>query len=152
MGALRLTCALAVVMVGTGACSSPPSSPVAPNPPASAILTGTWSGDVTESYGGRGRLRLVIEQVQVALTGTFQLEFEDPTRNRQGTVSGNVASSALPGRMQLTSTVGMPCQPGQSPQSFLQVSWVAAADRLTGTYTGFGCVGTITGTFDVKRE
>jgi hypothetical protein len=94
----------------------------------------------------------VIQQVEFALTGTFQLDFDDPDRTRSGALSGNLATGTLPARMQLASSEGFACAPGQATTSFLLVSWTEVQGRLTGTYSGFACVGTITGTFDVKRE
>ncbi|MCC7045012.1 MAG: hypothetical protein IT183_14195 [Acidobacteria bacterium] len=139
---------LAGVLVG--GCRA--GSPAGPGPAGPTTLTGTWAGAVTESYGGRGRLRLVIEQIQFALSGTFQLEFEDTTRSRGGQLSGNVNLPSLPSRMQLSSSGGFDCAAGQSPQSFVQVVWTQSGDTLKGDYAGFGCVGTVTGTFEVKRE
>lgn len=149
MSARWLTSTLLPVLLAAGCGTSPPT---APDPVTSATLTGTWSGDVHESYGGRGRLRLVLEQVQVAVTGTFQLEFDDATRNREGLVSGNVETDGLAARVQFSSPYGLTCGSGQPGESFLQVTWIESPGRLSGRYTGFGCVGTITGTFDVRRE
>lgn len=135
-----------VLAVGCGA-----GGPAGPGP-AATTLTGTWAGAVTESYGGRGRLRLVIEEVQFALSGTFHLEFEDTTRSRAGQLSGNVNLPSVPSRMQWSSSGGFDCAAGQAPQSFLQVAWTRTGDTLKGDYAGFGCVGTVTGAFEVKRE
>jgi hypothetical protein len=138
---------LAGVLVG-GCGTGTPAGPG----PAAATLTGTWAGAVTESYGGRGRLRLVIEQADFALSGTFQLEFEHSARSRAGQLSGNVNLPSVPSRMQWSSSGGFDCAAGQSPQSFVQVAWTRTGDTLKGDYAGFGCVGTVTGTFEVKRE
>ena len=150
MRATGATCGLLLAGVLAGGCGK--GGPTGPGPVTPAMLTGTWSGAVTESYGGRGRLHLAIEQAQFALSGTFQLEFENAARSRSGQISGNVDAPPLPQRMQLSSAVGFECAEGQSPQSFMQVSWTQSGDTLKGDYAGFGCVGTVTGTFEVKRE
>lgn len=120
-------------------------------PDPSSTLTGIWSGDVTESYGGRGRLHLVIQQAQLSLSGTFHLEFQDPSHNRSGTLHGNAAFSTVPQRMQWSSPLAFDCGPGQIRESFLLVSWAQAGDTLKGDYSGFGCVGSITGSFEAVR-
>lgn len=150
MRVVGTTCRVVLAGVLAAGCGS--GNPAGPGPAPSATLTGMWTGDVTESYGGRGRLRFVIEQAQFALSGTFQLEFEDPARSRSGQLSGNVDLPAVPPRMQLSSSGGFECLEGQSPQSFMQVAWTRTGDTLKGEYAGFGCVGTVTGTFVVKRE
>lgn len=139
-----------LVGVLAGGCGQ--GNPAGPGPAAPATLHGSWSGEVDESYGGRGRLRLVIEQAQFALSGTFQLEFAQPARSRSGQLSGNDALRTLPSRMQWSSVGGFDCPAGQSQQSFLQVDWTRTGDTLKGDYAGFGCVGTVTGTFEVTRE
>ena len=126
-------------------------SPTGPEAPA-ATLTGTWQGPVEESYGGRGRLRLSIEQTAFALGGTFALTFDDGSRNRTGMIGGSIGVPPVAQRMQLTSSGGLPCEPGQSPESFLVLTWSRSGDRLSGQYDGFGCLGTITGTLTVTRE
>jgi hypothetical protein len=150
---MRVVITIGSVLVAgllAGGCGG--DSPTGPGPATPATLTGTWTGDVTESYGGRGRLRLVIEQVQFALSGSFQLDFDNSARSRAGQLSGSVDLPSLPSRMQLSASGGFDCAAGQSPQSFVQVSWTRSGDTLKGDYAGFGCVGTITGTFEVKRE
>lgn len=125
-------------------------TPPGPDPVTEA-LSGTWAGEVEESYGGRGTLTLVIEQVQFALSGTFVLEFQDSARNRAGTLSGNTDLPPLPKRIQLASSTGFDCAPGQSPESFVQLNWTRTGDTLKGTYLGFGCTGTVTGSFELTR-
>jgi hypothetical protein len=127
----------------------------APSGPSLAIdsLAGTWSGAVQDSYGGQGVLRLSIQQADFALSGTFQFEFDQRPRNRSGTLSGNTAvPPLLAPRMQLSSSEGFECAPGVPVQSFVQITWTRSGDTLTGTYVGFGCVGGITGTFEVLRQ
>jgi hypothetical protein len=140
---------IAAATAGVG-CTSP--TPTGPEAAASAMLNGTWTGEVNESYGGRGRLRLTIEQVQFALSGTFRLEFDNPARNRTGTVSGHVDMPQLPQRMQLASSSGFECAAGQPAQSFVQLTWTRNGDTLKGSYSGFGCVGALAATFEVERE
>jgi hypothetical protein len=142
-------CAVLLVVLAWG-CGQ--ANPAGPGPATPATLAGTWGGDVHDSYGGRGRLRLVIAQAQFALSGAFHLEFEQPARNRSGQLSGNTDRPNLPSRMQWSSSGGFDCDAGQSPQSFLQVVWTRTGDTLKGDYAGFGCVGSVTGTFEVKRE
>jgi hypothetical protein len=151
MRVVRAASGVCLAGLVAGACGQPgPAGPGPVTPPTT--LTGTWAGDVSESYGGRGRLRLVIEQAQFALSGTFQLEFENTARSRSGQVSGTVGLPSVPPRMQLSSAGGFECTAGQSPLSFVQVTWTQSGDTLKGDYAGFGCVGTVTGTFEVKRE
>lgn len=123
-----------------------------PAGPAPITLTGVWVGDVVESHGGRGQLQLTIDQIQFALIGTFSLEFADASFSRSGTVTGAVATSTFPQRMQLTSRDAFDCAPGASRDSFLLLSWTQTGDTLSGTYSGFACVGTLTGSFEVVRQ
>jgi hypothetical protein len=140
--------AMVAALLGAGCATSNPAGPG----PATPTLTGTWAGDVTESYGGRGRLRLTIEQTQFALSGTFQLEFEDAARNRSGRLTGNTEQPSLAPRMQLAASGGFDCGPGLPSESFMQVTWTRTGDTLKGDYAGFGCVGPVTGTFDVRKD
>jgi hypothetical protein len=140
--------AIIAALLGAGCTSDSPTGPG----PATSTLSGTWVGDVAESYGGRGRLRLAIEQTQFALSGTFRLEFEDAARSRSGGITGNTEQASLAPRMQLASSGGFECAPGQPGESFLQVRWARAGDTLKGDYAGFACVGPVTGTFDVRKE
>jgi hypothetical protein len=140
--------ALVVALLGTGCSGGAPAGPS----PATSTLTGTWIGDVAESYGGRGRLRLTIEQTQFALSGTFQLDFENAARSRSGHLTGNTEQPPLAARMQLASSGGFECAPGTPSESFLQVTWTRTGDTLKGDYAGFGCVGSLTGTFDVRKD
>lgn len=144
------TCGLMLAGLLAGGCGN--GTPTGPGPAAPATLTGTWTGDVTESYGGRGRLRLAIDQAQFALSGTFQLEFESGAGSRSGQIGGNVDAPPLTQRMQLSSSGGFECAVGQSPQSFVQVTWTQSGDTLKGDYAGFACVGPVTGAFEVQRE
>lgn len=141
--------ALLAALLGAGCASD---NPAGPGPATSATLTGSWVGDVAESYGGRGRLRLTIEQTQFALSGTFQLEFENPARSRSGRLTGNTELPSLAPRMQLASSGGFDCAPGVSTESFLQVTWTRTGDTLKGDYAGFSCVGSVTGTFEVRKD
>jgi len=127
--------------------------PVGPTPTTTpTTLSGTWTGSVSESHGGPGRLRMVLEQTQFAVSGTFQLDFNDVSRSRTGTVSGNVGLPSVPDRLQLGGTAGFACLAGQSAESFMQIAWTRTGDTLKGDYAGFACIGTVTGTFDVRRE
>lgn len=146
---LRLAGWLVLVTLANG-CGQ--SGPAGPGPVTSATLSGTWSGRVSDSYAGVGRLRLTIEQEQFGLSGTFSMEFDDPARDRAGTLSGNIEQPTLPPRMQLASSGGFGCPPGAQADSFLLLTWMQAGERLTGTYAGFGCAGMLTGTFDVTRH
>jgi len=140
--------AMVAALLVAGCASDNPAGPG----PATSTLTGTWTGDVAESYGGRGRLRLTIEQTQFALSGTFQLEFEEAARSRSGHLTGNTEQPSLAPRMQLASSGGFDCAPGLSRESFLQVTWTRTGDTLKGDYAGFGCVGPVTGSFDVRKD
>jgi hypothetical protein len=139
-----------VLLLAMAGCEN--RTPTAPDRGDSEILTGTWVGEVDESTSGRGRLRLTIEQTQFALTGTFQLDFDNAARNRFGSVSGTVDAAPLARRMQWSSSTGFECAPGQTTDNFAQVAWTRTGNRLTGTYTGFGCAGTFTGSFDIQRQ
>lgn len=141
---------LAAVVLTATACGG--RTPTSPDDVNSAILTGTWTGDIDESYGGRGTLRLTIEQTRFALGGTFRIDFENAARSRSGSLSGNVDAPPLSQRMQLSSSGGFDCAAGQSPQSFAQLTWTESGNRMTGTYAGFGCLGAFTGTFDIRRQ
>ena len=134
------------VMWATVACGS---NPVAPD---EATLTGTWTGPVEESYGGRGTMRLVISQYAFSLAGEYAFAFDDSSRNRSGVLTGTTGSAGPPRAMQLSGQGGFDCGPDQSTGSFLFLDWVHEQGRLSGTYEGFGCVGTIEGAFDLRRE
>lgn len=138
-----------VAVFWVSGCGRSPDNPAGPGP---NTLTGVWVGDVVESHGGGGRLRLTIEQIQFALTGTFSLEFADASFNRSGMVTGAVATSTFPQRMQLTSRDAFDCAPGTIRDSFLLLSWTQVGETLSGTYSGFACIGTLTGSFEVVRQ
>ena len=153
MGDKRRRCGvwmIAAVLSVAGGCGG--SSPSVPSPVIDS-LAGAWAGAVQDSHGGSGVLRLSIQQVDFALSGTFQFEFEQRLRSRTGTLSGNTAvPPSLAPRLQLSSSEGFECPQGVPVQSFVQVTWTRSGDTLTGTYVGFGCLGGITGTFEVLRQ
>lgn len=149
-GRRRGVALLGVLLLTMAGCDN--RAPTGPDRGDSAILTGTWVGDVEESHGGRGRLRLTIEQIEMALTGTFRLDFDNVARTRFGSVSGAADAPPLVRRMQWSSSTGFECAPGQAPDNFAQVAWTRTGNRLTGTYAGFGCLGTFTGSFDIQRQ
>ena len=141
---------IALVVSLAGGCGG--GAPSVPSP-VTDNLAGSWAGAVLDSYGGQGGLRLSIQQTDFALSGTFQFEFDQRPRSRGGSLSGNTAVlPLLAPRLQLSSSEGFECPAGVPVQSFVQLTWTRSGDTLTGSYVGFGCLGGITGHFEVLRQ
>lgn len=136
------------------------SSPVEPSGQPRWVpspLEGVWTGTVEESYGGRGRLTVSLtERLFNQFFGSFEIEFEDSSRNRSGRVSTSAMFLEVPGHpgvfpgFTLVAEHGLVCEDGSWPNHALAYVGLDG-DRLTGTYTWESCLETIEGAFELKR-
>ena len=127
------------------ACGSPG---LAPPPPAPAdSYTGSYTGSAVDNLGRAG-LELVLLQTGDTLSGEMRLTFKvGPARyTAAGDVTGRVDGETL--RLRLT-----PDDPDYCPYqaSVTRVDPETNA-KLSGSYTGVGCVGTIKGTLSLEKQ
>jgi hypothetical protein len=124
----------ALILLG---CSSNPPRP----------LTGTWTGTIQDSVAGRGTLMLRLSQVEMQLTGTWQMTFPDAQHNNGGTLTGTGIASDLAITMVWSTTQANAC-------SFTVTAMLDNnnEDRVTGTYAPFNCAQPESGSFDVMRQ
>ncbi len=121
------------------------SSPAAPAAP----LTGTWSGTVTDSAGGRGSARLVLTQTGQGLAGSFAMTFQDRAFDRSGSASGTVLASTI--SLLLAPSDPIVCSPSVTLSGTFSAALTVRGTRLTGTYSRFTCGGVDAGSLDVAR-
>jgi hypothetical protein len=129
------------------ACGSSPS-PAVPssagttptNPPARPELTGTWSGNGSDSYSPE-RVKWVLAQSNSTVTGTAEFAPMDPAdgtcaschKLRKGTFSGTLDGTTLTLRMNFPAGGDVP-----TPVCVTDLSGSAslAGNQITGTYSG----------------
>ena len=150
-GMFRTGVALWLMLVMAGCEGGAPTGPG--GGPGNSSLTGTWTGPVIESPGGAGSLRLVIDQREGGVSGTFGMVFPDPSFDRNGDISGLASSSSA----QLSARFVFGCSPEQLGSGFLPLSvltatWSRSGDVMKGRYDGYGCVGNIEGDFELTLK
>jgi len=109
-------------------------------------LTGTWTGTLQESLGGRWTLVLNISQAQRQLTGTWQSTFPDGQYTNGGTLSGIGPAQDL-----LITMVWTTAQPGACSFTVTAMLDNNDEDHFTGTYSPFNCTQPESGSLDVTR-
>ena len=127
------------------ACASPRLAPPPPAPAAS--LTGRYLGDAADNLG-RADVELVLVQDGDTLTGEMLLTFTAGLARyaAAGDVTGRLEGETL--RLRLT-----PDDPDYCPyQASVTRVDPATSAKLSGSYTGVGCVGTINGTLDLEKQ
>lgn len=147
MPVLRKASIFGVLMVAI-ACGS--NSPIAPGPTEPSSLNGAWTGRVEESPGERsGTMRLTFDQTGDGFTGSFSLQFADPSFNRAGSMHG--VAQQPPFAVALSSDAA-DCPVGRVlGGSVLNMTWMRTGDTLLGTYEGFACFGSVNGRFELTR-
>ena len=109
-------------------------------------LTGTWTGTLQDSLGGRGTLRLEISQTNRQLTGTWQRTFADAQHNSGGALSGTGPAQDL-----LITMVWSTTQSGACSFTVSAMLDNNDEDHFTGTYTPLNCAQPTSGSLDVHR-
>ncbi len=123
------------------ACASPRLAPPPPAPAAS--YTGSYSGSAADNLG-RGGVEMVLVQKGDALSGEVLLTFSAGLARytAAGDVTGRIDGETA--ELRLT-----PDDPDYCPY---QASVTRAGAKLTGSYTGVGCVGDIKGTLSLEKQ
>jgi hypothetical protein len=121
---------------------------MAPGPVIS--LGGTWSGTATDSEAGEGTLQWVITHAEAGISGTYTNTFVDPAFSTTGTLVGVVAGAG--GSALLMPAEPLVCSPTFSTTGTIYVSLAIGADRITGSYSTFTCVGGRAGTLVLTRD
>ncbi len=122
-----------LVLIGlTAGCSS--SSPTAPS---EISVAGNWSGTLSDSLAGTGRLAFTFAQSAAALSGTWSTTYSNPGYNNGGSLSGSVSGSSV--TLTLTPSVPTYCP--------YNVTGTLSGSTLSGTYAAFNCTVAVSGTF-----
>jgi hypothetical protein len=132
--------ALLVVAVGCGR-----GNPVAPTAP----FSGTWTGTVVDSTSGSGSARLVLEQRELALSGTLTTTFGGVV-GREGPIQGTAGVTAA--SLTLTPATPVLCGSGVTLSGVLSLTLSLSGGRLTGSYSALTCGGAATGTLSLTNR
>jgi hypothetical protein len=138
-----LVCSLAVI----AGCQGRPG-PIAPGPGIS--LSGTWSGTAIDSEAGEGTVRWVMTHAETGVSGSFTSTFPDPAFSTSGTLAGVITGTGA--TVFLMPAQPLVCSPVFSVTGTIYVSLAIGADRITGSYSTFTCVGGRAGTLVLTRQ
>lgn len=123
------------LLVGLSACSSSTS-------PADANVSGTWSGNSSNSFGV-GTFTATISQSSQTLSGTWSGVFNDSRLNNSGTLSGAKTGSSV--QVTLLSS-----SPANCPYAF--TGTLSTTTSITGTYATFNCTIPIGGSLTLTKH
>lgn len=129
LGSILLAAALLA-----GCASSPPDT-------TPFSYTGTWSGSIDDSIGGRGSTTMHITQSGSDLAGTWQAMFGGG-HGIGGTLTGLIVGQEV--EIEL-----LPAAAGSCPHAGVGQR---SGNTLSGTYEAYNCSVTVTGTFDVTKQ
>jgi hypothetical protein len=106
---------------------------------APATISGNYVGTVQDSNSGSGTARFTLAQAGSAVTGTWSVTY--PAGTNGGTLAGTAGANSA----------AFVLTPSDASLCPYQATVTISGNRLTGTYAGINCVGTITGSIDASR-
>lgn len=109
--------------------------------PSAASLTGSWLGSTGSTALGTGSLNAAISQSGSDLAGTWNIAFPNGASDG-GALTGRFAAPNV--TLTLRSVVPQAC-------GYL-ASAVLTGNRMSGTYTAFGCEQALSGPFELAKR
>lgn len=118
----------------------------------SGSVTGTWTGALPGLSTDVGVVRLVLAQSGAAVTGTFTTTFPNASTNQSGSAGGTLQGSVL--TLALTPSAPLVCSASLTLTGTLTFTFTLTngTDRLTGTYSGFTCGGSVGAGVELDRQ
>ena len=144
--------------VGATGCGSDGGTPTTPTP-VFDTLSGGWSGSISESTAGTGRLFIVLEERAVpglgsVLTGGWTTSFTNAARNDSGTLTGTVTNGQAAIELSPGSRPSCPA-PAPPFEALPAGNWsllVTTSPRLlSGSSLYFTCSASLPGSVELTR-
>lgn len=124
------------------------SGPTAPGP--DIRLSGIWSGTAADNEAGEGTVEWVVTDTATGIVGSFTNTFANPAFSATGELAGVVSGAGA--TVFLLPSAPLVCSPTFSVTGTIYVTLAIGADRITGSYSTFTCVGGRAGTLVLSRQ